>query len=124
MFLVGMEYYDRKNCLARNTISHSCAKTQGFGKISRSKKTTANSRKPEAVAVPQAVSFPSSRSPPLCLKAVACLQSLMKSSMPVNITGKRLSFLVNLVGSESFRNWFRKICKKLNLNIYPSQREV
>ena len=117
-FFCGKEYHDRNKCPARNATCYSCGKKGHFGKVCRSKSTGTTS----SLTMPRSVSHPSSHSPSLCITTAACPGSLIKSSIPVNINGKCFTALIDSGSSESYVNY--NVCKKLNLDIYPSQCEV
>ena len=89
-----------------------------FGKVCRSQVDKNNLKSSYAPAV----SSPSSHSPSLCITTAACPGSLIKYSIPVSINGKCFTALIDSGSSESYVNY--NVCKKLNLDIYPSQCEV
>ena len=99
---------------ARNVICYSCGKTGHFGKVCRSKSTRTTS----SLAMPQTVSSLSSHSLSLCLALAVCPGSLINSSISVNTNGKYHTASTDLESSESYVNY--NVCKKLNLDIYPS----
>ena len=114
----GKPYHDKSKCPARNLYCFTCGKLWHFSCVCRFRTTQ---RRNKCNVLHNTTSTAASN-PNLCSLSAACPGSLLPASLPISVNGTRFTALVDSGSSESYINSF--ICKKLNLDVYPTSHQV
>ena len=95
-----------------------CGKNGHFSRVCQSKRLRNNAKKSKSQSPSQSAAL----TPSLCVTTAACPGSLLKSSLSIKVNDKHLTALIDSGSSESYIN--SKVCRNLQLEIYPSESEI
>ena len=117
-YFCGQSYHLRKNCPALDATCYLCGKNGHFSRVCQSKRLRNNAKKSKSQSPSQSAAL----TPSLCVTTAACPGSLLKSSLSIKVNDKHLTALIDSGSSESYIN--SKVCRNLQLEIYPSESEI
>ena len=114
----GKPYHDKSKCPARNLCCFTCKKLGHFSSVCHFRTTQRRNK----CNVLHNTACTAASNPNLCSLSSACPGSFLPASLPISVNGTCLTALVDSGSSESYINFF--ICKKLNLDVYPTSHQV